>query len=469
VQPSVFQQCALASSLLTQVEIDEALAALGKPNRRSSKPITDEMLANKLVDMGRLNRWQADQLRKGRTKFTLSLYQVIDSIGQGGMGHVYKAEHSVMGRVVAIKVLPRDRCTPDAIVNFSREIRAQAQLDHENLVRAYDAGHDGNVYFLVTEYVPGTDLRKLIRSQGKLNMNLAASVITQAARGLEHAHSRGLIHRDVKPGNLLVMPDGRTKVSDLGLAGYFGQSEQTDNYGGKVVGTADYLAPEQITTPDSLTPASDIYALGCTLYYAVTGKVPFPGGSPRDKARKHCHDAPLDPRRLNAELSDDFVEVIADMMAKRPDERLQNAAAVIARLAPWVGSPLPATAEVVPLPPAPPPINIPPVIQLPHSPVADTEPYFLVQPKEEPEQGESPSQQSLGTSPVASASDATQSSFGSQDSWGGNLAAKSAAPIVEKPATFWEKLPPAVRQWLPILIAAIAGGLVTVLVSRLFK
>ena len=202
--------------------------------------------------MGRLNRWQAEQLRAGRTKFNLGPYQIIDSIGQGGMGQVFKAEHTVMGRVVAVKVLPRSRSTPEAIQNFSREIRAQAQLDHENLVRAYDAGHDGNVHFLVTEYVPGTDLRRLIRGQGLLPMNTAASIITQAARGLEHAHNRGLIHRDVKPGNLLVTPEGRCKVSDLGLAGYFQDSDQADVYGGKVVGTADYWCPSKSPRPTSL-------------------------------------------------------------------------------------------------------------------------------------------------------------------------------------------------------------------------
>lgn len=469
----VFQQCALASGLLTQVEIDEALTALGSPNRRSTKTINEEMLAGKLVEMGRLNRWQAIQLQNGRTKFTLSLYHIIDSIGKGGMGHVYKAEHSVMGRVVAIKVLPKDRCTPDAIVNFSREIRAQAQLDHENLVRAYDAGHEGSVYFLVTEYVPGTDLRKLIRSQGKLSMELAASIITQSARGLDHAHTRGLIHRDVKPGNLLVMPDGRTKVSDLGLAGYFGQSEQMDNYGGKVVGTADYLAPEQITSPDKLTPTSDIYALGCTLYYAVTGKVPYPGGTPREKAWKHCNAKPLDPRRLNAGLSDAFVDVIAEMMATRPQERVQTANDVIARLGAWVGNSLPATAEVVPLPPSPPPVKIPPVINLPASEVSDTEPYFIEQPAEGAEESEehsgSVSQQSLGTLPVASANDNTQAGLGEsgKNSWDPIVGAPPTP--ASKHRTYWNKLPLSVRQWLPMALAAIGGGLVTLLITRMWR
>ena len=398
VERSVFQHCALVSGLLTQADLDSALSSLGGSRVMSSKAISDDALAGKLVDMGRLNRWQAEQLRSGRSKFNLGLYQIIDSIGQGGMGQVFKGEHTIMGRVVAIKVLPRSRSTPEAIVSFMHEIRAQGQLDHENLVRAYDAGHDGNVYFFVTEYVPGTDLRRLIRAQGRMSMEVAASVITQAAKGLDHAHSRGLIHRDVKPGNLLVTPDGRTKVSDLGLAGWFKESEQTDAYGGKVVGTADYLAPEQITAPDKLAPAADVYSLGCTLYYATTCKVPFPGGTVKEKARAHCNTPPLDPRRLNPEMNDDFVEVIADMMAKQAVHRLQTMNDVIARLAPWVEGVLPQSAnEVRHVAPTPPPIRIP--AHLPKNPsrMADTEPYFLAEPSVETGQADDPSQASFGS------------------------------------------------------------------------
>jgi serine/threonine protein kinase len=259
------------------------------------------------------------------------------------MGHVFKAEHSIMRRIVAIKVLPKHKSTPDAIERFRREVQAQAQLDHPNLVRAYDAGQDGNIHFLVTEYVPGLDLRRLIKVHGPLGMPAAAAVICQAAKGLEHAHSRGLIHRDIKPGNLLVTPDGVCKVSDLGLAGFL-HEEEADDKRHKTVGTADYLAPEQIMTPEQLTPACDIYALGCTLYYAVTGKVPFPGHtSSREKARRHCHEQPMDPRRINPELESAFVDVLADMMMKDPAQRIATAAGVIPRLRPWAGDDWPAT------------------------------------------------------------------------------------------------------------------------------
>ena len=338
-----FERSALASRLLTREQLDEARAALlpaaGEGDVDAS--CTDEPLADKLVEMGMLNAWQASQLLEGRTKFTLGAYRVIDSIGRGGMGQVFKGRHDVLGRVVAIKVLPRDKSTPEAIVNFTREIRAQARLDHENLVRAFDAGTDGNVYYLVTEYVPGTDLRKLVRKSirrgGPLTMEQAASIISQVAAGLKHAHEQGLIHRDVKPGNVLVTPDGHAKLSDLGLAGPLAGDAENDPRFGKIVGTADYLSPDHIQAPWDPTPAWDVYSLGCTLYHAVTGKVPFPHGTAADKARAHCTLRPLDPRRLNPDLDAAFVEVLADMLAKDPAERISSAAQVIARLAPWVG------------------------------------------------------------------------------------------------------------------------------------
>jgi serine/threonine protein kinase len=334
---TVFRRSALASGLLTVEQILEAEAAV----RAGAGPIgtwtvvDDASLASKLVDLGRINRWQAEQLKVGRAKFNLGPYQVIDAIGQGGMGQVFKAEHRLMGRVVAVKVLPRHRSTPEAVASFTREIRAQAQLDHPNLVRAFDAGHDGNVYFLVTEYVPGADLRKLVRARGKLTMQDAATIVSQAACGLGHAHARGMVHRDVKPGNLLVTPEGLTKVSDLGLAAYLGIEDPDDPRVGRIVGTADYLSPEHISSPKNITAASDIYSLGCTLYYAVTGKVPFPGGTHRDKAKRHCEDIPLNPRRFNLELTDEFVDVIAAMMEKDPQKRLRTCDEVVRRLAPW--------------------------------------------------------------------------------------------------------------------------------------
>jgi eukaryotic-like serine/threonine-protein kinase len=358
---SIFRETALVSCLVTKEQIDRAIAALrANPDDLPTplEQVDDDELAARLIEMGVITHYQADQLKAGRTKLSLGPYTITDWIGQGGMGQVFKAVHTVMGRECAIKVLPLNKSTPEAIDNFRREIRTQAQLDHPHLVRAYDAGHDGNVHYLVTEYVPGTDLRQLVRRQGALTMQQAANVIVQAARGLEHAHQRGLIHRDVKPGNILVTPQGIAKVSDLGLSGFMHEADE-DPRAGKIVGTADYLSPEQIHSPLEVTSVSDIYSLGCTLYYAVSGKVPFPGGTTKDKARRHLEETPWHPRRFNSEVSEEFVEIIADMMEKEPQNRVQTAGDVVARLEPWAreSSPLPSQ-QLTKSPWMPPPLSI---------------------------------------------------------------------------------------------------------------
>lgn len=389
-----FKALAGLSGLVTQSQIDLALRELGVP---PNGVCDDRALADKLVDQKVLTRYQAEQILAGRTKFSLGPYIITDSIGSGGMGQVFKAVHQMMGRECAVKVLPKNKSTPEAIASFAREIRTQAQLDHSSLVRAYDAGHDGSVHYLVVEYVPGTDLRRLVRSQGALNMQQAASITRQAALALHYAHERGLIHRDVKPGNILVTPDGIAKLSDLGLAGFLHEAD-SDPRAGKVVGTADYLAPEQIRNPLEVTPASDIYSLGCTLYYAVTGKVPFPGGTAGSKARRHLESTPYHPRTFNEEISDEFVDVIADMMEKDPAARIQSAAEVAARLEPWAVDSRLVQAQAM---------SRSPWMAAPLPTAADdarAQGIAVIEDYEEGDssQAESPSQISQGTSPVAS-------------------------------------------------------------------
>lgn len=345
---SNFQRVALSSGLVTREELKEAIEAARRPVIGPPAPrveVTDDQLSRQMIEMGLLTEYQANQLKEGRSRLSLGPYLITDWIGEGGMGQVFKAEHQLMGREVAVKVLPQNRMTSTAIENFTREIRTQAILDHPNLVRAFDAGRDGNVYFLVTEYVPGTDLRQLVKAKRSLEMSEAASIISQTALGLQYAHDKGLIHRDIKPGNILVTPHGEAKLSDLGLAGFL--HSQDDPRSKKTVGTPDYVSPEIIRAPESVTTASDIYSLGCTLYYAVTGKVPFPGGTTRDKARSHLGDTPMHPRRFNPNVSEDFVDVIADTMSKNPENRVQTAAEVAARLEPWAGDMNPITAPAV--------------------------------------------------------------------------------------------------------------------------
>ncbi|MDC0935585.1 serine/threonine-protein kinase [Pirellulales bacterium] len=348
---SVLEQAGLASGLLTEEQIDGAWHQLIRSNAEadcSLEEVTDAQLADVLVELEYLNRWQAVQLQQGRTKFTLGPYQIVDTIGYGGMGYVFKCEHTLLGRIEAIKVLPRTQMDEASLASFLREIRSQAQLDHPNLVRLSFADRDGDTYYLVTEFVPGSDLRKLIRNYGPLNVQHAALVVADVAAALDHAHQRGLVHRDIKPGNLLITPEGRTKLTDLGLAAYSTEIADNDNDSGNevrpkvrrgrisIVGTPDYIAPESILTPSDVRPVSDVYSLGCTFYYALTGKVPFPGGQSKDKLRRHLDQAPITPFRFASGLSAELVDLLASMMEKRPENRLQTATAVLEGLRPWL-------------------------------------------------------------------------------------------------------------------------------------
>ncbi len=331
-----FRDTALASGLLDEAQLAAAEKEIGLVvDSRSADPEAwDRAVSERLVSQGLLTPFQAREILAGRRRFRLGQYTVLDEIGRGGMGQVFRAEHAMMGREVAVKVLPRAKSTPESEAAFRREMRMLGRLDHDNLVRAYDAGYDAMVSYLVTELVPGMDLRQHVQAHGPLDEVAAASVIAQAARGLAYAHDQGLVHRDVKPGNLLVMQDGRVKVLDLGLAG--SQLEEESSRIGRIVGTMDFIAPEQIRMPDDVGPSADVYALGCTAYYAVTGRVPFPGGSRKEKMQRHLTDTPDSVRQLAPHLSDAFCKVIEDMMVKQSAGRIGSAGEVVERLRPWL-------------------------------------------------------------------------------------------------------------------------------------
>lgn len=334
---SVFIEAAEASGLVTVDQLHLARVSAcdsGDAHSVSVAEVSDDAIGRRLIELEVLNPWQVEQLKLGRTKFTLGPYRIVDAIGRGGMGHVFMAEHEILGRPEALKVLPRNKTTPETITKFRHEIRIQAQLDHPNLVRVHFADREGETYYFVTEFVPGTDLRKLIRRLGPLSHQAAALIMQQAAEGLEHAHRRGLVHRDIKPGNLLVTADAVVKVIDLGLAWFLEADIHAAKEGDrlKIVGTADYLAPETICDPGVIVPVSDIYSMGCTLYYAVTGKVPFPGGNPGEKMQRHLHELPLSPEQLRPDLPAGFVALVTEMMSKDPKRRPPSAAAVAQRL-----------------------------------------------------------------------------------------------------------------------------------------
>jgi serine/threonine protein kinase len=301
-----------------------------------------DVVAQKLVAAGLLTRWQCDKLLEGRHKgFFLGKYKLLDLLGSGGMSSVYLAEHVLMQRRVAIKVLPKNRVEDSSyLARFHREAQAAAALDHRNIVRAYDVDNDGSIHYLVMEYVEGRDLQQMVKEKGPLEYAAAAEYIRQAAEGLAHAHGAGLIHRDVKPANLLVDQKSVVKVLDLGLARFTDEDRAslTVAYDENVLGTADYLAPEQAINSHGVDARADIYSLGCSLYYLLTGHPPFPEGTLPQRLMMHQKTPPPSIYKDRAGAPQDLVSICAKMMAKKPEHRYQTAAEVAAALAEWLAA-----------------------------------------------------------------------------------------------------------------------------------
>jgi Protein kinase domain/Leucine Rich repeat len=278
-------------------------------------------------------------------------YRVLGLVGQGGMGAVYRAEHRRMQRLVALKVIhPTLMRRPAAVKRFHQEVRAAARLQHPNIVHAYDADQAGGLHFLVMEYVEGTSLAELVRQRGPLPVAEACVFARQAALGLQHAHERGMVHRDVKPQNLMVVsgePSGTTpqiKILDFGLARlpHVVDNPSSDEAPsaaltgiGTVMGTADYIAPEQVADPHAADIRADIYALGCTLFHLLSGRPPFPDGAVRDKLDRHA-DTPLPSfDAIRPEVPARLSAVLARMTAKSPADRHATPAEVAEALAPF--------------------------------------------------------------------------------------------------------------------------------------
>jgi len=327
------------SELVDRDQLNRVLARLKE--RAEGQPITDtDFVAAQLVEAGLLTQWQADKLLEGRYKgFFLKKYRLLALLGSGGMSNVYLAEHVLMRRRVAIKVLPKSRINDSSYLQrFHREARAAASLDHRNIVRAYDVDNEGDNHFLVMEYVEGKDLQRMVAERGPLEYAVAADYIRQAAVGLAHAHQAGLIHRDIKPANLLVDQNNVVKVLDLGLARFTGEDKAslTVAYDENVLGTADYLAPEQALDSHGVDARADIYSLGCTLYYVLTGHPPFPEGTLPQRLLAHQKQAPSSIFDDRPDAPSDLVDICLKMMAKKPSARFQSAAEVAEALGNWL-------------------------------------------------------------------------------------------------------------------------------------
>ncbi|MGE5190908.1 MAG: protein kinase domain-containing protein [Deltaproteobacteria bacterium] len=316
-------------------------------------------LAGRMVKAGWITEWQAQQLLAGQSQFFMGRYKLLDLIGQGGMGAVFKAMLPAVGRIVALKVMNRQHLKRrKSVTRFLREIRSAAAVDHPNIVRALDADVDRDNYFLVMEYVPGRNLKSWIRSEKALPIGWSCECIRQAALGLEHAFEQGMVHRDIKPSNLLVTEDEHgglplVKILDLGLARFASETEDEGDVtrSGQVLGTPDYIAPEQARNTKAADIRADIFSLGCTLFELLTGRLPFPGYTAMEKLMARASQDAFRVRQYRPDVPAELDEIVSKMLARDPRMRYTTPVEVAQALAPFAtgtaGS-VPAPAAAVP-------------------------------------------------------------------------------------------------------------------------
>jgi serine/threonine protein kinase len=328
------------SNVLEKRTLEKYLQDLaGQPGQ----PDSPKTLAQTMVRDGILTTLQAGLLLKGKWRnFIISdKYKLLEHLGSGGMGSVYLCEHVLMRRRVALKVLPNDKVNDKVVLQrFYREARAVAALDHRNIVRAHDIDHDGELHFLVLEYVDGSSLQSIVERFGPISIPRAVNCIRQAADGLQHAHEAGLVHRDIKPGNLLLDRSGLIKILDLGLARFFDEDHAsiTRKHDLKdVLGTADYVAPEQALDSSAVDIRGDIYSLGVTCYFILTGESPYKGGSAAQRLMWHQISQPTPIQEYRPDVPKKLAAAIEIMLAKDPAQRFQTPAEVFEVLEPWDG------------------------------------------------------------------------------------------------------------------------------------
>lgn len=348
-------QSAASSPVTSAAELLLALSEAGLLRRGQltelgalvERGTTVKELCRALLRLG-FTKFQLTMALHGRAdELTLGRYRLLERLGAGGMGEVYKAEQLRMDRIVALKVLrPELLQHPTLRHRFRREVRVASKLNHPHIVHVFDAECDGDVHYLVMDYVEGIDLARLIDEGGRLTVARACDYIRQAALGLQHAHEKGLVHRDVKPANLLVDGHRTVKLLDMGLARPIGDDSGLTmmtmggplTRAGTVLGTPDYMAPEQARDSSTVDGRADIYGLGATLVYLLTGEPPYPGGSPVDKLLKHQLEPLPKLRDLRPDAPPGLDAVLARLLAKKPEERYATAAEAAAALAPFAAA-----------------------------------------------------------------------------------------------------------------------------------
>lgn len=331
-----FLRKVLKSRLLNRDELQTTLRSLAKDRREEVVAIADH-----LIKHGKLTRFQTHKLLKGITVgLVLGPYRLLVPLGRGGMGTVYLARDSEGGQHVALKILPPKvaKAEERLLARFKREKDISQKVQHPHLARAMDVGVVQDVHYIAMEYIPGQTLYRDVTGNGPLPVARAAHLFAEVALALAHAHSQGVIHRDLKPSNIMVTPHDHAKVLDLGLA--YTQGEEVDDIevvGGKgyIVGSIDYMAPEQTRDPTNIDARADLYALGCCLYFALTGSPPFPEGTIYDKVKAHRHRPPEPIRVRNAQVPEGFAAIVHKLLAKAPAERYASAVELAAALEPW--------------------------------------------------------------------------------------------------------------------------------------
>jgi eukaryotic-like serine/threonine-protein kinase len=348
------------AKLLAPEQVDEVARELG--------PLYDDpaALADYLVDIEWLTAFQRDMLFDGNPfELTIGSYLLLSPLGEGGVGQVFKAWDCEKGRIVALKVLRQDvACRNDALRQFHRELEAVTRLNHPNIIKTFDAHQLGHMHYFAMEYVEGVDLQRYVSEVGPLSVELACDYIRQVAQGLQHAHLLGLVHRDVKPANLLLIhaptpgkqpmsngmtpakraPDPIVKILDWGLARIkppegeadAGAAVQaritTESEKGQLIGTADYVAPEQARDPSLVDTRADIYSLGCTFYFLLASQPPFPGNSLMQKLHQHQQAEPPSIQQIRSDVPEEVDAILRKMLAKRVEDRFQIPLLVVAPL-----------------------------------------------------------------------------------------------------------------------------------------
>ena len=335
-----FLSCLRHSGLVDTDRFAKLRKEIEKQGPKANDP---RLIAETLVRGETLTSWQAEHLLRGKRRgFVIDKYRLLSPLGRGGMNAVYLAEHALMRRRCAIKILPEKQLgEPSTVERFHREARAVALLDHSNIVRAYDFGKviDGNrpIHFFAMEYVEGESLDERVVRIGPLPLIEAGNFVRQVADGFAHAHAAGIIHRDIKPGNLLVDHDDVVKILDLGLAKFFGDEPVENAEGGQqVFGTVDFLSPEQALNSQTVDARSDIYSLGCTFYFLLVGHAPFPEGTLTERLVGHVSQQPAPINEKRPDVPADLVAIVDRMMAKKPADRFQTAEEVTELLRRWL-------------------------------------------------------------------------------------------------------------------------------------